>query len=266
MLSQALSDVPHLWFWIAAGVAVTCLGFSKAGFIGFALIATPLLALFVPPLQAVAILLPIMLAQDFFSMWSYRHDWDRRNVMVTVPGALVGIGLAWFFVSHLSNGHIRLTVGVMALAFVLKQAMGREPVAAAKSPRKPPPAALGTFWGAVSGFTGTIANAGGPPILIYMLPQRLDKMTFVGTLAFFFAVLNAVKLVPIAALGQLSPGNLLISLVMLPPAIAANFLGIWLVRRAPGKLFYRIAYALLLLVGLAHIWMGVAALTSGSGN
>ena len=65
-------------FCLVASVAVICLGLSKGGFIGFGLIATPLLALATPPLEAAAILLPIMLAQDVFSAWSFRHDWDYQ--------------------------------------------------------------------------------------------------------------------------------------------------------------------------------------------
>jgi hypothetical protein len=41
--------------YLIASVAVGCLGLSKAGFIGFGLIANPLLALAIPPLESAAI-------------------------------------------------------------------------------------------------------------------------------------------------------------------------------------------------------------------
>ncbi len=57
-------------FYLAAIPAVTFLGLSKGGFAGVGLMATPLLALVLPPLQAAAILLPILLLQDVISVSS----------------------------------------------------------------------------------------------------------------------------------------------------------------------------------------------------
>jgi uncharacterized protein len=240
-----------LAFYLVAAIAVACLGLSKGGFIGFGLVATPLLALAIPPVQAAAILLPIMLAQDAFSAWSFRREWDRRIIAVTLPGAALGIVIAWALAASVSDGAVRLAVGALGLAFALNQWAGRK---AAKSD-----ATHGVFWGTVSGFTGTLANAGGPPFLIYALPQQLAKMTFVGTMAMFFAALNAMKLVPFLALGQFTTANLATSVVLLPLALAANAAGIRQVRKVPADAFYRLAYVLVTAVSIALIcqgWLG----------
>ena len=237
-------------FYVVASIAVACLGLSKGGFIGFGLVATPLLALAIPPVQAVAILLPIMLAQDIFSAWCFRREWDRRTVAVTLPGAALGIALAWALAAHVSDAIVRLAVGLLGLLFALNHWSGRKPM------KRDAP--HGVFWGTVSGFTGLLANAGGPPFLIYALPQQLAKMTFVGTTAIFFAALNTMKLVPFFALGQLTVRNLATSAVLLPLAIAANAIGIWLVRKVPADAFYRMAYALVAMISIALIWQGAA--------
>ncbi len=243
-------------FWLVAVIAIACLGLSKAGFLGFGLIATPLLALKAPPVQAAAILLPVMLAQDYFSGWSYRRDWDRSVLKVTIPGAVLGIGLAWALAAHVSDAWLRIAVGVLALAFMLRQLVARH--AEASAPRR----GLGVICGVTSGFAGTLANAGGPPLLIYVLPQQLAKMTFVGTLAFYFATLNTMKVVPFLALGQLTTASLVISALLLPLALAATALGIRLVRITPPATFHRVAHAMVLIIGLALIWQGVTALAS----
>jgi len=235
-------------FYLVAAIAVACLGLSKGGFIGFGLVAPPLLALAIPPVQAAAILLPIMLAQDAFSAWSFRREWDRRIIAATLPGAALGIVLAWALAASVSDAAVRLTVGVLGLAFAVNHWSGRKPV------KRDAP--HGVFWGTVSGFTGTLANAGGPPFLIYAMPQQLAKMTFVGTMAIFFAALNAMKLVPFLALGQLTTGNLATSLALLPLALAANAAGIWLVRKVPADAFYRLAYALVAAISIALICQG----------
>ncbi len=246
-------------FYLVAIPAVTFLGLGKGGFLGLGMIATPLVALVVPPLEGAAILLPILICQDAISVWTYRRKWSGWNLQVLLPGSVIGIGAAWLFASYLSNAAIELTVGAIALSFVLytwlgaglRAYLGRPP---AKAQRPHP--AMGILWGALSGFTSTLVQVGGPPFQIHVLPQRLDKLTLVGTAVMFFALLNLMKIVPYFALGQFSPRNLATSVVLLPLAIATNFLGIWLVRKTPTDQFYRIAYLLMFLIALGLLWQG----------
>ena len=79
-------------FYLVAVPAVTLLGLGKGGFAGLGMIATPLVALVVPPLQGAAILLPILICQDAISVWIYRRHWDAWNLKVLVPGSVLGIG------------------------------------------------------------------------------------------------------------------------------------------------------------------------------
>jgi uncharacterized protein len=235
--------------YLVASVAVSCLGLSKGGFIGFGLIATPLLALAIPPLEAAAILLPVMLAQDVFSAWSFRHDWDYRTLAIMLPGSIFGIALAWVLASYLNEALVRLAVGMVGISFAISHWVGLR--------TRMQNGTSGLFWGVVAGFTGTLANAGGPPFLVYALSQDLAKMTFVGTMAIFFLVLNVAKLVPFFALGQLSSRSLPTSLLLLPLAIVANIVAIRLVRRIPSSAFYRVSYGLVLAVSIGLIWQGI---------
>jgi len=116
------------------------------------------------------------------------------------------------------------------------------------------------FWGGASAFTSALSHAGGPPFQIFVLPQRLSKLRFVGTAAIFFAVVNYMKLVPFFALGQFSSANMKTSVILMPVAVATNFLGVWLVRRTPTELFYRIAYTLVFFISLALIKTGLSSL------
>jgi uncharacterized membrane protein YfcA len=113
------------------------------------------------------------------------------------------------------------------------------------------------FWGSLAGFTSTIIQVGAPPYQIYILPQRLEKLTLIGTTIIFFALVNVMKVVPYFALGQFSPRTLATSLVLLPLAIAANLAGLWIARRTPTEMFYKIAYLLVAVISIALIWQGV---------
>jgi uncharacterized membrane protein YfcA len=235
--------------------AVTLLGLAKGGFAGVGMVATPMMALIVPPLQAAAIFLPILLVQDVISVWVYRRDWDWWNLKVMTPGAVIGIGVAWLLAAHVSDTVVRLAVGLIGIGFVLNAWFGKMPAKAHQ-----PHAASGVFWGGLSGFTSTLVQAGSPPFQIFLLPQRLPKLTFVGTNAIFFALNNLMKIVPYAALGQFSHDTAKVSLVMLPLAIATNFMGIRLVRVTPIGLFYRIAYALVFAISIGLTWQAGRAL------
>src|SRR4051812_47074675 len=105
-------------FYLAAAPAVIFLGLSKGGFSGIGMVSTPLLALILPPLEAAAILLPIILIQDAVSVWVYRRVWDPWNLKVMIPGCVIGVGMAWLLAAYVSDGVIRLVVGLIALGFV----------------------------------------------------------------------------------------------------------------------------------------------------
>lgn len=240
-------------FYLTAIVAVTFLGLAKGGFTGVGMIATPLLSLVIPPFQAIAIVLPILLVQDILSIAIYWRDWDKWNVAVLASGAVLGVAAGWGLSAMISEAQVKLVIGVIATGFVLSHWFLPKPK---KEPGRPK-AILGIFWGGVSAFTSTLSHAGGPPFSIFVLPQRMSKMRFVGTSTIFFALVNWMKLVPFFALGMYSTDNLKTSAVLIPLAIATNFLGVWLVKITPTERFYRIAYVLVFLIGAALIESGM---------
>jgi uncharacterized membrane protein YfcA len=245
-------------FYVAAIVGVIFLGLAKGGFSGVGMIATPLIALTVPPIQAAAIVLPILLVQDVITVWVFRRDWDAWNLKVLLPGAVVGIGAGWALAAYVSESYVRLALGLVTLAFVLNVWFGGEEKVAVR-----PSAGSGMFWGALSGFTSMISHAGAPPFQMHVLPQRLERLTFAATSAMFFAAVNALKVVPYFALGGFTAGNLTTSAVLIPFAILTNLAGIWLVRVIPTDLFYRITYFLVFLIALELIRGGSIGIWSG---
>ncbi|HEX2135025.1 MAG TPA: sulfite exporter TauE/SafE family protein [Microvirga sp.] len=244
-------------FYAAAVPAVTLMGLAKGGFAGLGLLALPLMALVASPVQAAAIMLPILIVQDVVTVWAYRHTWDVRNVAVLLVGAAFGVLAGYLLAAWISDAAVKLSVGVISVAFAIRRLVleGRAkaaPAAAGDVPR-------GLFWGAVAGFTSMVAHAGGPPFQIYVMPQRLARDVFVGTGAVFFGVLNWIKVPPYLALGQFTPENLATAAVLFPLAIATTWAGVLLIRRLPGERFYTIVYSLLVLVGLKLLWDGASA-------
>ena len=239
-------------FYFVAIPAVILLGLAKGGFSGLGIASTPLLALYLPPLEAAALILPILITQDAISVYVYRHNWDAWNLKVMLPGAFAGMAIGWLLASHLSDALVRIIIGVIGLSFVANTWLRRKAVEPAKAT-----AVSGVIWGGVSGFISFMTQAGSPPFQVHVLPQRLPKLVLVGTATIFFAIINVLKVGPYFMLAQFTAKNFATSLLLLPIAVLANFAGIWLVRVTPTGIFYQIAYVLLFFVSLLLLWQGV---------
>lgn len=243
-------------FYLLAVAAVILLGLSKGGFFGLGVIGLPLMSLKVPPLQAAAILVPTLMAQDALTIWAYRHNWSAWNLVVMIPSMAAGVAVATVFAASMSAAHVRLAVGIIAALFVLRQWLGRRFDRLAIRSN----VATGIVLGTIGGFTTLLANAGGPAWQMHLLPQKLDKYTYAGTLTMLFAAANCVKLPAFAALGLLTVENLTVGALLLPVAIVSNYVGIWLVRRTSTEMFFRIAYVLMFLIAVELIRSSITEL------
>ena len=233
--------------------AVLLYGIAKGGFAGpLAIMGVPLMSLVISPLQAAAILLPILCLQDLISIYSYRKSFHLRNLLILVPAALIGIILGFFWFSYLSDNNIRLFLGSLAIIFSLNYFFfSRESAETEVSLTR------GSFWGAISGFTSFGIHAGGLPFNIYMLPQKLDHRVYVGTAAVFFGLVNLLKLYPYYLLDQLRIDNLTTSLFLMPFAPLGFYIGYKLTQRIDGERFYALTYACLLIIGIKLFTDGI---------
>lgn len=241
-------------FWICAVLAVMIVGIAKAGFAGgIGVLATPLLAMTVPVIDAVALLLPLIIVADFFTMAQYRKSFDKSIIVRFIPYAVVGIILGALFF-NLFRGHeyvLKCGIGVLAVVFVLFQVM-RKAVFGILEKHNP------RYWesallGAITGFTSMIAHAGGPPVNVYLLPQKLPRTIHVGTVAVTFFIISLIKLIPYSALGLLHASDFSTVLVLVPVAFLSVRLGVFMNRHVSDLWFGRVIYTLLFLTGIQLI-------------
>ena len=248
------------WFYALAVPAMMIAGISKGGFGGgVVVLAVPLMSLTVAPQQAAAIMLPILMAMDLLAIWVYRNSFHMGHLRILLPAAVIGVGAGWASFGLLDANLIRLLLGVIAVSFTLDYWFKFR----SRKSQSGPNLFWGGLWAAVSGFTSFVAHAGGPPLNVYLLPKGLEKRLFVGTVAVFFMVVNWMKVVPYAMLGQFHTGNLTTSLVLLPMAPLGIWLGVWLQKRVSDRAFYGVCYALLLVTGLKLGYDGVVGVFGG---
>ena len=230
---------------------------AKAGFGGGAgVLGTPLMALTIPVAEAVALMLPLLIASDIFSVWHYRTRFHRRSVGLLLAGSVLGGGVGTaFFGFFIGNQRIlQVGVGVLALLFVAFQ-LGRGYISGMAEARRPS-AVEGLLMGAASGFGSTLAHAGGPPAAMYVLPQKLPRDLFVGTTVTFFAGLNLIKVVPYYGLGLWKASDVWTILMLVPLSFLGVRLGLLLNRRFTDTWFTRVVYALLFATGLKLVLHG----------
>jgi uncharacterized membrane protein YfcA len=244
---------PDIIFYIVASLAVLLIGISKSGFGStLAVFGVPLMSLVIPPAQAAAIVLPLLIILDLFNLVHYRSHFDRKNLFILLPAALIGVLVGSLTFQFLSDANIRILIGGIALIFAIIYFWGQQK----ERPKTEPNRVKGSFWGLISGFTSFGVHAGGLPANIYLLPQRMDKTLFVGTNVILFAILNYVKLVPYALLGQLNLDNLKTSLLLVPFVPIGFWLGIKLHNRVNEKQFYNLAYIFLFVAGMKLLYDG----------
>ena len=241
---------------LLAVIAVIVLGLAKGGFSGLGALATPLLALKMPPVAAAALLLPILLIQDVISVWTYRRSWSGWIVGWMLPGAALGVALAALFAASVPEAQVLLVLGLITAVFGVYRLWaerGGRVVAPSSSPGW-----VGALFGLACGATSQIAHAGGPPFQMWVTPRKLPHETFVGTSAITFAAINWMKVPSYLLLGSLGREVLTAAALLLPLAVAATWAGVWLVRRIDSGRFYRLTYALMIAVGLRLVWQGLA--------
>jgi len=244
-------------FYAAAIPAVLIVGISKSGMGGGSLgiLSISILSLVASPSVGAAIMLPLLIAMDIMGLIAFRGKGDMRNLRILIPAALVGITVGALTFRFTSDAMLRGLIGILSISFVVQRLTGPGSAAVPTQPS----IVKGSLWGAMSGFTSFIANAGGPPFVIYLAPQQLDKLVFVGTSVIFFSVINAVKVVPFIALGLFDTRNLTTSLALLPLAPIGYWLGLKMLMKVNQVRFYQITVAALFLAGCKLLWDAAGA-------
>ena len=239
-------------FLAFASFGVFVFGISKGGVPGpIAMLAVPVMSFAMSPLQAAGILLPLLIIMDFSAIYLYWKKWLNNIVKIIIPASIIGILFGTFTFQYTNENQIRIVVGAISIIFVLVSFIQRNNLLLKPTNLK------GYFWSSIAGYTSFLIHAGNPPINFYMLPLKLEKVSFIGTMTLAFLVINVVKLIPYYYVGLLAPSNLIVSLMLLPLAFVSVLFGYFLQKKIPEKLFFNIVYVLLFLSGCKLIYDGL---------
>jgi uncharacterized membrane protein YfcA len=212
-------------------------------------LAGPLLAAALGPTAATGFMVPLLILGDLFALARYRQHADWGLIRRIIPGVLLGFLLTGVLFVALSLTALSRVIGVLILASVaLEVWRRRHPV---EPPERPHPGAA-LFFGSLAGMTTMAANAGGTAMTLYLINMRVPMLAFMGTSAWFFFVLNVLKVPIIGSLGFITAESLLTGLWFAPLVVVGALVGIWAFRRMDERVFTAVALGL---SALASLWL-----------
>lgn len=260
--------------WLLVVLGALIVGFSKTALPGAATLAAGAFALAMPAKESTAALLLLLILGDMTALWVYRREPDWRTLVRLLPSAMVGVIIGVFFFAAVDDTTVRVTIGVILLALVAftlvrRARAARRTAAEAESSddsSAPGPAtraeseggsrkgaaatALGIGYGLLGGFTTMVANAAGPVMSLYLLMMRMPVLTFLGTSAWFFAVINLFKLPFSAGLGLFTAETLAMDVLLVPVVLLAAFVGAKVARRISQSVFDKLVLGLTVLAAI----------------
>ena len=228
-------DAYNLFQWAILALSALFIGMSKTGVQGITLLAVPYMAMAFGAKESTGIILPMLCLADIIAVAYYKRIADWKVVAKLLPTAIFGFFVA-IFVDKLIPAHeFRQLMGwtlVLALVVMIwSEVFGKEN----KWMKKWWYAAI---FGLLGGFTTMIGNAAGPVMSVYLLSMRKEKMEYIGINAWFFLVVNLLKIpLQIFVWENISVSTLSLNLVMLPFIIIGAWLGIRIVKLFPEKAF-----------------------------
>ncbi len=235
------------WAWALLGLGAVITGLAKTAVPGGATVSVVIFASVLPARTSTAAMLLLFIVGDVFALTAYRRHAHWPTLLRLAPAVIAGLLAGFAFLAIGDDLLVRRMIGAILLAMVAITLWRRH--------RSMAPAtghfAAGAY-GTLAGFTTMVANAGGPVMAMYFLATRTPVQVFLGTSAWFFAIVNLTKLPFLAGLGLLTPQVLLTDLLLAPLVVAGALVGMRVTKRMPQQLFDRIVIVLTVL-GAAYL-------------
>ena len=239
---MTLADLgPVEWALLALGAMLV--GFAKTAVGGAGALAVACFALAVPARESTGALLPLLCIGDVIAVRVYHRHANWRILVRLLPGVIPGLLLGSWFLSIADDEAARKIIGAVLLVMCGLQVYLRRYREAWEKTDEVRRHHLGwTFAiGVVAGFATMAANAAGPVTTLYLLAAGLPMLEFLGTAAWFYLVVNALKLPFSAGLDLLTWSAVATDVLLVPALLVGACAGMLVVRRVNQSSFEQIA-------------------------
>ncbi|MDR0553543.1 MAG: sulfite exporter TauE/SafE family protein [Treponema sp.] len=230
------------WKWIALIFSCLCFGMSKTGINGISTVAVPLFALIFGGKESTGVVLPLLCFADLLAVFYYRRHAEWKYIIRLIPWALAGFGLALLVDALIPPRGFKSLIGICVFAGLVIMFWNDR---RGKNAAVPSAWWFSALFGIIGGFTTMIGNAAGPIMSVFLLSVRLPKKSFVGTAAWFFLIVNYLKLpLQIFIWHNINMESLFFDLTMIPAVLVGAVLGIILVKKISERVFRVLVYVM----------------------
>lgn len=230
--------------WALLAIAALLVGVSKTALPGVNMLSVAIFAAILPARESTGALLLLLMAGDIMAILAYRRHAHLPTLVRLIPAVLLGLLAGAGFLLVANDAWVQRAIGGLLLGLMAltlwqrrrtRQGRGKDSAPAAQG-------RAGTRWlyGSLGGFSTMVANSGGPVMSMYFLAARFEAAAFLGTTAWFFAVMNTIKLPFLLGMGLVNPQPLALDAWLLPAVLAGGLLGRWLILRIDQALFERL--------------------------
>lgn len=234
--------------WLLLAIAAFGIGITKSGFSGVSMVHVILFAFVFGARNSTGIVLPMLIAGDIFAMSVYGKHANWRYVRRMMLPTLIGVVIGWLMMFRLPEAYYRPLIGAIIFGLTVLQIirLWKEKWLA----DVPHAAWFAWSMGIFVGLTTMLANAAGPVFGLYLLAIGLPKLEFVGTAAWFFLLLNIVKIPFSWSLGLIRLDTLALNAMLIPLIGLGLWVGTRIIRKIPQRLFDSL---ILVLTGVASL-------------
>ncbi|BFT74390.1 sulfite exporter TauE/SafE family protein [Paenibacillus sp. P36] len=225
---------------IFAGIFV---GFAKTGISTMGIFNAMLVTIIFPAKMSVGILLPMLIIGDIIAVAYYRKKVIKNHLISLMPWALIGVIGGYLVLLKVDNNQLKLLLGALICGLILLQVL-RDLMGAKFDSRFPSSMWFIASMGILAGFATTIGNVSGAIIAIYLFAKQVPKQEFIGTGAWFFLLVNLVKVPFFIHLGMITSDSLLIGIWTIPLIAIGAYAGIKLLPLIPQVYFQRLVLLL----------------------
>jgi uncharacterized protein len=228
-----------IWYqWVIGAISAYMIGVAKTGMPGLGILVVPMMVLAVGDArQSAGWLLPILCFADIVAVVYWRRHTVAARLFSLAPWVLGGM-VAGAYALSMNERVLRPIIGAIIFAMLSVYLWRRFRLGAGGEPGH------GPTYGLTAGFATTVANAAGPVMNLYLLSKRLPKEEFVATGAWFFFIINALKLPIYFWHGLISPRSLAFDCFVAPAVLGGALSGRWLLHRVPPRIFEAMVIAL----------------------
>ena len=238
-------------------IGALIIGINKTAIPALGALVVVLFTQFFPADIGSAAVLPLLCTGDVLAVSWYRREANWKFVIGLLPWAMVGLLLGMVVVRMITNIDILaimialLILGVQALS--LTKGIFQKKIDQLRNTMW-----MGAFFGILAGFTTHVANAAGPVMAIYLVLMKFSKEEYIGSAAWYFLLLNWIKLPLFVLDGRLSWQIIKIVPGVLPFLILGAVIGIVLLKNISQKSFTTIIQILTALGALRLLWMALS--------